>query len=343
MLVWFQILLSKKRHVTFWSNNPTMSAGFQPLPMLPPKSHIMDNNNYHHHSHPSLSVSQHIPKSPKLIHNSNPTTSAASVNYSMLPPPVPIPGHMSGQHSHQQHSPSLVNTHNTTGSYHRPYQPQQNVFQFSDVHFGMHDSEKMANLAHSTPNQSPINLSQYNKTNTNPNESKASVTMVSMPSERGPDPMLVVSSSYQDVQSSPPSSSSPASSSHSLSSVQVVRLQTPDTMLSAINYNENEMLHDNSFDVPGMDENLLNTMPAATTLNPTTSSAFDLFDSGNIPDYSMDGQQDLQLSPQSFTDPSNSFGLSESSTGLSLDGQRSPAGKAHCFDLFACVVTSLHH
>lgn len=304
-----------------------MPAGFQPLPMLPPKSHIMDNNSYHHHGHPSLSVSQHIPKSSKLINNSNASTSVASVNYSMLPPPVPLPSHINNQHSHQQHSPSLGNTQNATGSYHGPYQAAQNVFQFSDVHFGMHDSEKMANLAHSTPNQSPINLSQYNKAITNPNESKAGATMVSLPNERVPDPMLVVSSSYQDVQSSPPSSSSPASSSHSLSSVQVVRLQTPDTMLSAINYNENEMLHDNSFDVPGMDDTLLNTMPAASTLNPTTSSTFDLFDSGNIPDYSMDSQQDLQLSPQSFTDPSNTFGLSESSTGLSMDDHRSPAGK----------------
>ena len=282
---------------------------------------MMDNNSYHHHGHPSLS--QHVPRSPKLLHND--TASAPSLNYRMLPPPLPLPGHINNQHSHhqQQHSPSLPNNQNAASSYHRPYPAAQNIFQFSDVHFGMHDSEKMAHLAHSTPNQSPINLSQYNKAITNPNESKVGITMANIPNERRPDPMLVVSPSYHDVQSSPQSSASPASSSHSLSSVQVVRLQTPDTMLSGINYNENEILQESSFDVPGMDDTLLNTMPAASAMNPTPSSSFDLFDGGNIQDYSMDEQQDLELSPQSFT------GLSESSAGLSFNDHRSPSGKLH--------------
>ena len=326
--------------MTFWSSggsNPTMSTGYPPLPMLPPKSHIMDNNNYHHHSHPSLSLPQHVPRSPKLLHNSNNTPSAPSLNYRMLPPPLPLPGHINNQHSHQQqqHSPSLAtNTQNAAGSYNRPYPAvAQNIFQFSDVQFGMHDSEKMAHLAHSTPNQSPINLSQYNKAITNPNESKVGVTMANMPNERRPDPMLVVSPSYHDVHSSPPSSASPASSSHSLSSVQVVRLQTPDTMLSGINYNESEILQESSFDVPGMDDALLNTMPAASTMNPTPSSTFDLFDGGNIQDYSMDGQQDLELSPQSFT------GLSESSAGLSFSDHRSPAGEQLVFILDSCLIS----
>lgn len=105
---------------------------------------------------------------------------------------------------------------------------------------------------------------------------------------------------------------------------------TGDAMLSAINYNENEILQDGAFDVSvagtlsNLDDGILSNIGSRLSENP--GSSFDLFDGeGNVNDsYSMD-----DLSPQPFHDPSSFDG----NLGSVIDPESLSAGTYNVFVL----------
>ena len=182
------------------------------------------------------------------------------------------------------HAVNSPATH-TTGNY-----SEGNVFQFSDAHIGMaQQAEKENTLALSNMHSSSSNFEKSLQNN------------------------------VQGVRGSHSSSGQNLSGQYQPTNNSV---QSGDAMLSAINYNDNEMLHDSAFDVSGpslnMDESLL-----ASNNSGNNDSAFDLFDSEN--NYNMDNQQDMPLSP------SCSFSLSDSSEPLStlasVSTKQEPLGK----------------
>ncbi|KAL5008597.1 hypothetical protein ScPMuIL_014178 [Solemya velum] len=132
-----------------------------------------------------------------------------------------------------------------------------------------------------------------------------------------PLPMIPVT--FQDGEHSSPVSST--------SNSQVLRFQpsgnSGDAMLSAINYNENEILQDGPFEVgvgslPALDDGILENMNTTGNIRLTEnpgSSTFDLFDGeGNVNDsYNMES-----LSPQPFQDHSATFGLADSNNIASV-------------------------
>ncbi|KAK3597414.1 hypothetical protein CHS0354_040149 [Potamilus streckersoni] len=122
---------------------------------------------------------------------------------------------------------------------------------------------------------------------------------VTIDPDKGTSPLTIVPVQFQDG-----GQTSPASS---IANSQILHYQPSsgagDAMLSAINYNDNEMLHDGGFDVavnsslPNLDDGLLGSMSNPRLTENSSAPPFDLFDGeGNVNDsYQMDS-----LSPQTF-------------------------------------------
>lgn len=215
--------------------------------------------------------SRHIVKSPIL-------QGGGQGNFTMPPPPVPPLGN---QRQMQPVFPNQASPHfATTGG-----SQSTNIFQFSDAHIGMQNTEKEESLAHSSsPHASPLAVPQYN-----------------------------------------PRSSNAAKAN----SLRFQQNNVSDAMLGTItSYNDNEMLSENSFEV-GTNLNMENEMlhgSMAGQQNQSNSDTFDLFANDN--DYSMDSQQDLDLSsPQNFSDGSNTYGVSDNSNPLSGLQEQESSGK----------------
>lgn len=146
-------------------------------------------------------------------------------------------------------------------------------------------------------------------------------------------PLPMIPSTYHDGDHTSPVSTTTSS--------QVLRFQpsgnSGDAMLSAINYNENEILQDGPFEVgvgslPALDDGILENMSTTGNIRLTEnpgSSTFDLFDGeGNVNDsYNMES-----LSPQPFQDPATSFGLADSNNIANVPDVEK-AGNAGLLDL----------
>jgi hypothetical protein len=180
-----------------------------------------------------------------------------------------------------------------------------------------------------TTQSPPVNTNHFQKSFTFPTQavnSKSGIAVnVTVADEKGMSPLSIVAMSYQDG-----GQPSPASSTQSLPNNQALRYQASgrDAMLSAINYNETEMLHEGGFDVTGnlgnIDDGLLSGM--TSTQNPPNST-FDLFDGdGNVNDaYNMEATQDLQLPSDSFPEHSSGFSIGDNSN-LSAAGEQDRKG-----------------
>ncbi|XP_054714606.1 uncharacterized protein LOC129224210 [Uloborus diversus] len=135
----------------------------------------------------------------------------------------------------------------------------------------------------------------------------------------GLSPLSVIAvSAYQDV-----GHSSPNVPSSILSRTHVLRYHPgSDTMLSALNYNESDMLQEGGFDVPSSHN--------FSTLDGLLSSASapgmrlpDLLDGDINQETYIEAGQELQLSPHNFPKMGDSFAIRESSPLTGLTGDNS--------------------
>ncbi len=267
-----------------------------------------------------------IPKSPTVIGSSSqgfilPTASVASV-------------------THRQHN-VYVNDHNnlafapTSTAFTTGNATVQNILQLSEAQFttnrltfkNEHDSKDgVAVLTHNNivqaSNQFKFNGPSYlqGKQIDGAKQQAIEEIAASLADEKNMnDPLITPSVSYPDSQPSP------ASSNQSITTQVLKSLGSDnvnDTMLSAINY-------DPVSGTLGVEDALL----SSNNLNTPSSSTFDLFDgNSNMSDYNIEGQQDLQLSPQTFADSTSNFNLPEGSS-LGLADQHDSSG----------MVLSNHH
>ncbi|XP_064623846.1 uncharacterized protein LOC135485588 isoform X2 [Lineus longissimus] len=245
---------------------------------------------------------------------------------SMILPNVPV-RMTTGSQDFSVTSGSSLTYPQTTGH----YSNHQSIFNFSEGAF--RKEEKDAHLGSKVVEATqspPVNMNHFQKSFTFPTQAVDSksgiVANVSVADEKGMSPLSIVPMSYQDG-----GQPSPASSTQSLPNNQALRYQASgrDAMLSAINYNEAEMLHEGGFDVTGnlgnLDDGLLSGM--TSTQNPPNSNPFDLFDGdGNVNDaYNMEATQDLQLPSDSFPEHSSGFNMSDNSN-LSAAGEQERQG-----------------
>ena len=205
--------------------------------------------------------------------------------------------------------------------------PSMLNFQIGDSQYHLKDSLRITNsqqpstqTSNNTQFSKPFNGAHFLQAK-DPNKQAISELAASLAEEKHSDPLMISTPvTYQDG-----GQPSPASSTQSITT-QVMRFQSSegvsDAMLSAINYSDSDILPDNSFEVQSnlsVDDTLLNMR---NTMNTPSGSAFgDLFDGdSNMGDYNMEGQQDLSLSPQSFSGLTDSASLNleqESHTGTS--------------------------
>ncbi|GIX66669.1 mitotic deacetylase-associated SANT domain protein [Caerostris darwini] len=129
----------------------------------------------------------------------------------------------------------------------------------------------------------------------------------------GLSPLSVIAvSAYQDT--GHPSPSVPSSI---LSRTHVLRFHpSGDTMLSALNYNDSDMLQEGGFDVSS--NHTFSTLDGLLGTSGTSGMVSDLLDGDMNQEAYMETGQDLQLSPQAFHNSGDTFAVRESSplTGL---------------------------
>lgn len=147
--------------------------------------------------------------------------------------------------------------------------------------------------------------------------------------EKGMSPLSMATVSFQD-------GGQPSPTSNSQTGTRALRFQASgnpgDAMLSAINYNDSDMLQDGGFDVsmpaslPNLEDGLLSNMTASGNVrlseNPGATT-FDLFDGNVAEPYNMES-----LSPQPFHDANPSFNMADNSS-LGTVGDGDSSGKLH--------------
>ena len=320
----------------------------------PPNYGIQRNNNYQHlhgcqgypHGHHSNRMSGgFIPKSPTI-------PGGGQTFGAMPPPPVPPQG-----------GHGFINTNFQQGAQ-QIHGNQGNVFQFPEAGYKQEGTlahsgpGQSPGLAHSGPGQSPHlhqppqspHLAQSGPGQSPAAYSKPQFTFTKdgkdLASSLSEEKRITASALLGLAESSIPTTlagggglnpttlttsliPSTALQSQPLAQAtlryQGQQDQVGDAMLSAINYNDTEMIADNNFDVNV--EDALRTMNTASdsavdealrNINTSNSSTFDLFEEGSnqLNDYAMDNQTELRLSPDSFTDPGGSFGMGDSNNSL---------------------------
>lgn len=212
-----------------------------------------------------------------------------------MPPPSHVPGRFMPQSPHNVphsphplvQSPQIVQSphHVVQSPHHNLASPaaqqgfgaggNNNVFQFSDSHITMSQTEKDKALALS--DQSPMAPSHASQ----------------LGGQSTVQPHLGAGgnghSGYESIDGT---------------------VHSADAMLSAINYNNNDMLHDSTFDVSAPSLNMDDSILASNaSSNRTNDSTFDLFDGDS--NYHMENNQEMPLSP------SCSFGLGDTNDSLS--------------------------
>ena len=298
----------------------TMSTGYPPGPVPTSPCEPLDNNN------------RQVPKSPTVLQGQQ-------QGFGMPPPPTPpmIPINT----SHHTQGNQLTNQQNLASFSTVSITP--NIFQFADSPYGLRQAYVKDELVKEglqitvrnipgDPNQSPGSIpagqNQFNKpfgANFLQLADKTNIADIglSLADDKGlVDTLALAQGSFTDG-----GQPSPASSTQSIST-RGLRFQPTgagDAMLSAINYNENEMLQEGGFDVTmAMDDTLLSTVGNSGNIrisDNTSGPTFDLFDGdGNI----MEAQGDYQLSPQSFGDTAPTFTMGDNNNlcGLTVPDQQ---------------------
>ena len=296
-----QILLFKERDVTASPGVQKMSGGFQHMgipvpcsPTLAPNVSTIDNNNRQDHK------------------------SAATQQEQFVMPAAPV---AISRAQHQNNNNFVSDTTNIQVSFSQASVPNIISFPLNAANFQLKDGLQMITT---NPNSQTGSTVQYTKPFNGGSVSQIkeqhkqqviSDIAASLAEDKPADPLMISTPvTYQDGGGGQPS---PASSTQSITT-QVMRFQASDNvsdaMLSAINYNDNEILPADNFDGNlAVDEQLL-TM--RNNMNTPSGSVFgDLFDGdSNMGDYNIEGPQDPSLSPQSFS------GLTDSgSLGLDQD------------------------